>query len=162
MVGRPGVPAVRVDRDSGLMAKTWTCRRSANGERCGHLNSARFQKCQACGKPRQRSKPPAHRAILDLSYEVFVRIGGKGDVCNICGAPPKPGRRLNRDHSHDGDGYARGVLCWRHNRGLEMFGDDPALLRGAADYLERAQRRVDDDPDHPVTLARFRGVGGSA
>jgi hypothetical protein len=36
----------------------------------------------------------------------------------------------------------RGTLCWRHNRGIEMFGDSPDLLRAAATYLERYKNNV--------------------
>jgi hypothetical protein len=31
----------------------------------------------------------------------------------------------------------RAVICFTHNSGLGAFNDDPALLRRAADYLER-------------------------
>jgi hypothetical protein len=41
------------------------------------------------------------------------------------------------DHNHKTD-KLRGVLCRTCNAALGMFGDDPARLREAAGYLERA------------------------
>lgn len=122
----------------------WTCQRRQDGVPCRRVNANRYRKCQRCEKPRPKRRPPAHRAILELPYHVFVEAGGMGDVCNVCGVPPKPDARLNRDHSHEGDGFVRGVLCWRHNSGLEMFGDSPELLRAAAAYLERARKRHEE------------------
>jgi hypothetical protein len=60
--------------------------------------------------------------------------------CWICNKPPRS-RRLSVDHDHKlGKGNpaaVRGLLCFKHNIGLQRFGDDPVLLRRAADYLER-------------------------
>lgn len=44
--------------------------------------------------------------------------------------------RLVVDHNH-ATGKARGVICGDCNTGLGMFKDDPALLRRAAEYIER-------------------------
>ena len=55
-------------------------------------------------------------------------------VCEITGWPLDDQTRCT-DHCHEG-GHLRGVLHRRINAALGMFGDDPALLRAAADYLE--------------------------
>jgi hypothetical protein len=83
-------------------------------------------------------------AALDVPYETYVELFG--ERCGICGRRPTDGKKLRRDHSHKGDGRPRGLLCWRHNVGLQMFGDDdPDLLRAAAAYLERAADRDGED-----------------
>jgi hypothetical protein len=55
----------------------------------------------------------------------------ESDPCAICGAPS-----TDWDHDHPSD-LIRGRLCWRCNRGLGFFKDDPELLRVAALYAER-------------------------
>jgi hypothetical protein len=85
------------------MARVWTCRRITAGQRCGHQNPGRKRKCEACGLPRPALSRPAHMAALDLPYEHYVEING-GEFCGICGAEPKDGRRLNRDHLHENEG----------------------------------------------------------
>jgi hypothetical protein len=73
---------------------------------------------------RRRSEPAPSEEVRDV----------------VCGVEPGQ-RNLMRDHEHQGAGWPRGLLCWRHNVGIEMFSDDPELLRAAADYLDRATRQ---------------------
>ncbi len=62
-------------------------------------------------------------------------------VCAICKQPETRTRYgkptiLAVDHCHTA-GHVRGLLCNNCNNGVGRFRDDPALLRAAADYLER-------------------------
>jgi C4-type Zn-finger protein len=71
--------------------------------------------------------------------EMLSRQGG---VCAICRAEPTKGTSLVIDHDHaiPGEGRAsiRGLICNDCNyQRLPIFGDNPALLRAAADYLEK-------------------------
>ena len=63
------------------------------------------------------------------------KIGPRTDVCDICGKV-QTSRKLSLDHDHETMAI-RGWLCNSCNRGLGYFGDDPAALRAAAEYLER-------------------------
>ena len=49
--------------------------------------------------------------------------------------------RLAVDHDHE-TSLVRGLLCLNCNRGLGYFKNSPALLRKAADYLERAAAQL--------------------
>lgn len=122
-------------------APTWVCQRVTAKVPCKAVNANKYQRCQTCGKKRAPRKQPAHMSVLALPYSYFVEANGGVDACGICGVKPKPGAKLNRDHAHVGVGFARGVLCWRHNQALEMFGDDPNVLQAAIDYLARAEAR---------------------
>jgi hypothetical protein len=90
----------------------------------------------------------------DQYDEMFKRQNG---VCAICEKPCKTRRRLAIDHDHSCcprrdrscGRCVRGLLCADCNNGLGRFGDDPELLRVAADYLDEwrkahAARRVGD------------------
>lgn len=55
--------------------------------------------------------------------------------CWICGYVPRQGyRRLSVDHDHK-TGLIRGLLCYRCNKGIGVFRDDPQRLRNAASYV---------------------------
>ena len=92
-----------------------------------------------------RFKEQARRASVKVSHgiteqqymELLARQEGK---CAICGRAPDENalrRRLAVDHCHESDAI-RGLLCSLCNSGLGSFGDNPALLRKAADYIETA------------------------
>lgn len=53
--------------------------------------------------------------------------------CAICAADVGAALRIDHDHA---TGLIRGMLCNGCNVGLGAFGDDPARLRAAAEYLE--------------------------
>jgi hypothetical protein len=71
-----------------------------------------------------------------------AQVEAQGDVCAICGKPERAMnnagtavRRLALDHNHT-TGQLRGALCSPCNLALGAFGDDAALVRAAADYLD--------------------------
>lgn len=62
-----------------------------------------------------------------------------GLFCDLCGTETQEehaGNTLNYDHDHD-TGWFRGWLCPDCNKGIGLLKDNPALLRGAAYYLEQ-------------------------
>lgn len=82
-----------------------------------------------------RETDHARRTRRDAERAELVKV--RGNVCWICGRPPKT-RALHVDHDHH-TGLNRGLLCFRHNRFMLMAGITAAELRAAADYLEAAQ-----------------------
>ena len=65
-------------------------------------------------------------------------IAKQSGCCAICGEPFESTKTTHTDHSHE-TGAIREILCWPCNCGLGNFRDDPALLRAAAEYLEKHQ-----------------------
>lgn len=120
-----------------MAAKTWTCKVAS----CRRVNEPRTRKCGGCGTVRPKRKRPAHMAALDVPYEEYIYLNG-GEFCGICGALPKPGRRLNRDHDHR-TGMPRGLLCWIDNKFLRV-GMTVEWMRSAIAYLERAEEWSSD------------------
>ena len=61
-------------------------------------------------------------------------------LCAICQQPPKGNTAVNGrmcvDHDHK-TGKVRKLLCFNCNTAIGKMSDSPALLREAADYLER-------------------------
>ena len=57
-------------------------------------------------------------------------------LCEICGKP-EVNRALSADHEHVYPPVPRGLLCSSCNRALGYLKDSPALLRKAADYIEK-------------------------
>ena len=69
-------------------------------------------------------------------------LSDQDGLCAICGNPETSTmrgflRRLCIDHCHV-TGKVRGLLCSGCNHAIGKLGDDPAILRRAADYLEAA------------------------
>ena len=118
------------------------------------------QRCQICTRSyhtvaerKRRTKGGVHRRsrLLRLygitleEYQAIIVTQGGG--CAICRKPQDE----KRWHAVDHDGRLarnkaaiRGILCIGCNRGLGQFGDNPTLLRLAAEYLEKFQARDGD------------------
>jgi hypothetical protein len=148
-----GGPMPRKD-PSKLFVKEKEC------AKCGHVkaiqhfsvsNSAvekykpgRWQSyCKLCHRA-QRSSPNwkkmARNAYVKRKYGIDLAVQDRmeqeqGGLCWICLKPPGA-RRLSVDHDHK-TGRVRGLLCLRCNRYLVGRHRDGALLRRAADYLDR-------------------------
>lgn len=73
--------------------------------------------------------------IMEFDYEVLATK--QGNVCAICGNPPKS-KRLDLDHCHT-TSVIRGLLCNNCNRGLGHFKDNEELLMKAVSYLEKSR-----------------------
>lgn len=84
----------------------------------------------------RRSLPGRLTARARRYVELLKR---QPNVCAICGGKPKELMGLHVDHCHT-LGHDRGLLCMNCNVGLGFFGDNPARLREAAQYLERNVR----------------------
>ena len=70
-------------------------------------------------------------------------LAAQDGVCDLCGAaePDSYKRRFYIDHDHH-SGAVRALLCGACNMGIGQLKDDPALLRAAADYIERHRLHV--------------------
>ena len=71
-------------------------------------------------------------------YEAMLDAQDGRCAISACDATEPGGRGgWHVDHDHV-TGKVRGLLCTNCNSGLGRFRDDPAVLRAAADYLERS------------------------
>jgi hypothetical protein len=112
---------------------------------------------------KRRLADPEQRAVIyfrkragyaGLTPEQWnAMFDSQGRVCAICKADD-PGAKAgwNTDHCHKTK-KVRFILCAHCNRGLGAFKDSPALLRAAADALERIQNQ----PARPVSAIMERG-----
>lgn len=87
----------------------------------------------------KRSALKKHRSemakSIGLTYDELEQIWEEHPkVCEICGDPPKSGKRLSVDHCHKMNKF-RGYLCGNCNTGLGMFRDNIKLLEEAQRYL---------------------------
>jgi Recombination endonuclease VII len=70
------------------------------------------------------------------AVEADAMLAAQGGLCAICRAAPA----VHVDHDHATDAV-RELLCFNCNGGLGQFRDDPAVLRAAAEYVERHRAR---------------------
>jgi hypothetical protein len=98
----------------------------------------RCKTCCAAQQARDGYKSENHRfkryGLTPEQYDFM--LWEQDSKCAICGTdyPGKNGWHV--DHSHV-TGEVRGLLCTGCNTGIGALKDDPAVLRAAADYLER-------------------------
>jgi hypothetical protein len=77
-------------------------------------------------------------------------------LCAICQAPLEPGRRTHVDHNH-ATRAVRGLLCSGHNLMLGHAKDNAAVLRAAADYLDKHSLRASDPSTEYFATAAYAG-----
>lgn len=116
-----------------------------------NLEESRRKSREAAARARQ---DPERRARINmrkraggagLTPEEFeAMIEAQGRKCAICEAT-EPGAKTgwNIDHCHKAN-EVRFILCPHCNRGLGAFKDNPAVMRRAADILERWQEGKDE------------------
>lgn len=78
---------------------------------------------------------PRHHGLTVPEAQEFVR----DKACEVCGTEDD----LCVDHCHT-SGEIRGVLCRKCNSALAFLKDDPAVIRRAADYIERYREMSGD------------------
>ena len=88
------------------------------------------------------------KCIYGITLDEYeCMLVAQGGVCAICRrsetklAPNGNPTRLAIDHDH-ATGTVRGLLCNRCNITIGRANDDAAMLRLAAEYLEKHTRRV--------------------
>jgi len=86
------------------------------------------------------------RYIVRYNFTLEQRddlLAKQDNKCALC-RTAEPGKRgWMVDHDHE-TGKVRGILCSPCNTGLGLFGDDPALMREAADYVEKHKQTPED------------------
>lgn len=97
--------------------------------------------CKLCHNARNKETIERLHGASSRHYHLTQRYGvtaaqvqemvdAQDGLCTICGVAPA----TQVDHHH-ATGAFRGILCPDCNAGLGAFGDDPALLFAAVDYL---------------------------
>lgn len=105
---------------------------AANRERKKAYDAARYGADPEKFKQAARQRNKLARSYGLTVEEIDARWEQQGRACALC-------RRevpFVIDHDHD-SGRVRMLLCYRCNVGLGFFGENPARLREAADYIER-------------------------
>ena len=140
---RAGIPAERtelhIQRISAANQKAWRAKLIGTERKCRTCGTG-FElndlKRWYCSKPCQRMYAQIRRYGLTVE-EFREMLARQANLCAICGGPWRGwnGQNPHIDHCHT-TGRVRGLLCASCNSAIGRFGDDPALLRRAADYLE--------------------------
>jgi hypothetical protein len=116
---------------------------SARERGIAEAKSVYMAKYRADNKDRLRAADRARHILrhYGLTIEAYETLLAGG--CILCSST----ENLHIDHDHSCcpgkitcGKCVRGVLCRSHNTGLGLFSDDPAMLRLAADYVERTQQ----------------------
>jgi hypothetical protein len=111
--------------------KRW---REANPEKVKAKNDRNNKKF------RQSIREYSLKALYGMTHADYeAMLESQGGVCAICSSDTprnKNKKYFSVDHCHY-TGRVRGILCDPCNILLGRFGDDPARLRSALEYLER-------------------------
>jgi len=93
------------------------------------------QRASVTGYAKSRESDWKRRGIQNASYTTYLeKIVEQHAACSICGRVVDNTSALDHDHL---TGQARGVLCSSCNLLIGGMNDNAALLRSAANYLDR-------------------------
>jgi len=97
---------------------------------------ANKRRADTSSKLRVRTYRLKHKYMM-TQEEWDTLFTSQGNSCAVC-RTTDPGTKYHwhTDHCHDTN-KVRGILCHRCNSFLLRYGTTPAILRAAADYLER-------------------------
>ncbi|MDP9321617.1 MAG: endonuclease VII domain-containing protein [Chloroflexota bacterium] len=140
------IDSVKAGRPIGSVKSAWPKRLKYRKTSCPHGHEYTDENiyyspdggrhCRICQRARQAKK--YRQELYGLDFDDHLRIvEAQRGICLVCGQPPPGGANLSVDHEH-ASGIVRGLPCSPCNQGLGIFRDDPARLRAAAVYLERA------------------------
>ena|SRR5580698_2982676 len=106
--------------------------------------SAVLNYCSTVQIPPSWQQMVAAERLYGIQPDDYMRMWHeqKG-VCALCGGIDVDGKTrrtkcLHVDHCHS-TGKVRGLLCHKCNHGLGAFKDDSALMRRAAEYIDRSK-----------------------
>lgn len=131
---------------AGALAKAAREKRADHYKAVGRAHHHRNR--EARNAERRANYDPARTRELKLlaNYGITLEryegmLAAQGGVCALCRLPETAMRGdtlrvLAVDHCH-ATGAVRELLCDQCNTALGKFRDDPALMRAAADYVER-------------------------
>jgi len=166
---------VRKDQADGHHWWCFPCKRAkdieyAGDHRAGNLEGVRRSARRYARKPEVRAAKTGYVRLrkYGLTPEVFAaKLAEQGGHCPFC-PPGMVAEAWDVDHDHrccpgqwSCGRCVRAILCRLHNRGLGAFGDDPELLRAAADYIERHRERIAAEEPLRVKAAK-NGEGHQA
>lgn len=121
---------------------------------CGAEFDRHHPQSRYCSPDCRKASAREKRALIHRRYQLRYKYGmtmadyddllaAQSGRCAICGTNEPGGKgEFHVDHDHDSGGV-RGLLCHYCNVGIGTLGDDPARLRAAAEYLERAKATAD-------------------
>lgn len=120
----------------GGRLKDGSLRHVAECKDCGTARSVAWKKANPDRNGKHRSiEKERRRQTLRRERETLL---GKPELCEICGSKFVSSWHGGPqfDHNH-GTNDARGWLCNGCNTGIGALGDNPRILRAAAEYLEK-------------------------
>lgn len=132
-----------VGNGAKVSTQIYCSRQCVNRRRVNPLDSWSGRQRNSCARCAGDRGDSSHPSYCRLCYrtlphgitatefrDLLARQGGR---CGICREPlTEQSSRIDHDHE---TGRVRGLLCHRCNLGLGQFGDGPAMLRRALEYL---------------------------